>query len=406
MTFNEDLSKSRNVLPPGWRSVRLREICERIDYGYTASADNTIKLPKFLRITDIQNGNVSWDSVPGCSISQISEKEKCLADGDIVFARTGSIGKCFLVRQPPRSVFASYLIRLKTLSDIVDASFLYLFFQTNDYWNQILSGAHGGVQSGFNATMLGDLIVRIPSISEQKRIVSVLSAQLLVIEKARLAAEAQMTASNALPDSYLRAAFDSSSARAWPKCRLGDICEVVAKQVDPRVHEYGQLPHVNGENIESGTGRITYLKTAIELGMISGKYLFEPGDVLYSKLRPYLRKATIVDYRGVCSADMYPIRFDRTIMEPQFAAWMLISDSFTKYADEQSRRARMPKLNRDQLFSYKASVPPLDEQREIISRLDKLFSASNKLNELMSTELVTITILPAVLLGRAFTGGI
>ena len=246
----------------------------------------------------------------------------------------------------------------------------------------------------------------LPPLDEQKRIVSGLNEQMVAIEKARLAAEAQLTASNALPDSYLRAAFDSSSARAWPKCRLGDICEVVAKQVDPRVHEYGQLPHVNGENIESGTGRITYLKTAIELGMISGKYLFEPGDVLYSKLRPYLRKVTIVDYRGVCSADMYPIRFDRTIMEPQFAAWMLISDSFTKYADEQSRRARMPKLNRDQLFSYKASVPPLDEQREIISRLDKLFSASKKLNELLSAELVTITILPAVLLGRAFTGGI
>ncbi len=60
-------------LPAGWRWVKLREVADRIDYGYTASADVDIKTPKFLRITDIQDGRVNWDSVPGCAISDADE---------------------------------------------------------------------------------------------------------------------------------------------------------------------------------------------------------------------------------------------------------------------------------------------------------------------------------------------
>jgi type I restriction enzyme S subunit len=143
----------------------------------------------------------------------------------------------------------------------------------------------------------------------------------------------------------------------WRWARLGEICEITARQVDPKVPEFGALPHVNGENIEGGTCRLLYLRTAAEEGMTSGKYLFEPGDVLYSKLRPYLRKAVVVDFRGVCSADMYPIRVNRAVLDPHFAAWMLVTEEFTRYADGESRRARMPKLNREQLFAWQAPLP-------------------------------------------------
>src|SRR3989304_4395827 len=95
-------------LPVGWRWVKLGEGGDRIDYGYTASADVDAKAPKFLRITDIQQGKVNWDNVPGCVISEVDEKPNRLQDGDIVFARTGATtGKGFLISTPPRSRFAS-----------------------------------------------------------------------------------------------------------------------------------------------------------------------------------------------------------------------------------------------------------------------------------------------------------
>ncbi|HYM14546.1 MAG TPA: restriction endonuclease subunit S [Dehalococcoidia bacterium] len=92
----------------GWPTRRVGDLCARIDYGFTAGADRTVDEPRFLRITDIQDGEVNWSAVPGCRISPSAEAGYRLADGDIVFARTGgTTGKSYLIRTPPRAVFAS-----------------------------------------------------------------------------------------------------------------------------------------------------------------------------------------------------------------------------------------------------------------------------------------------------------
>jgi type I restriction enzyme, S subunit len=171
-------------------------------------------------------------------------------------------------------------------------------------------------------------------------------------------------------------AFDNEKLPdGWRRVRLGDVCDIVARQVDPTLPQYGSLPHVNGENIISGLCRLAYLNTAEEENMTSGKYFFEAGDVLYSKLRPYLRKAVVAEVDGVCSADMYPIKVNRTVLDPHFAAWLFVSDEFTNYADGESRRARMPKLNREQLFAFSAALPPLDEQKRIVQRVNERMAA-------------------------------
>ncbi len=181
-----DESEERTPLPKGWRLVCIGDLCTRIDYGFTASADFKIKEPKFLRITDIQNGYVAWDKVPGCKISEKDETANLLHDSDIVFARTGgTVGKSFLINNPPRAVFASYLIRLSP-NELVDSKFLYFFFQSNDYWGQIKASAQGGAQPNVNATVLSSLKLALPpTIEEQRRIVTVLDEQMKAVEQTR-----------------------------------------------------------------------------------------------------------------------------------------------------------------------------------------------------------------------------
>lgn len=168
--------------------------------------------------------------------------------------------------------------------------------------------------------------------------------------------------------------------------------------------EYGVLPHVNGENIESGTCHLTYLKTAAENGMTSGKYLFSVGDVLYSKLRPYLKKVIVADFAGVCSADMYPITVNRTYLNPHFTAWMLLSDEFTKYAVEESRRARMPKINREQLLSWYSPVPPIELQERIVDILREQMKSIYILRVKLKEQLEIIKNIPSAILKKAFNG--
>ena len=101
---------------PGWVEKRLGDL-SRINYGYTESASAEKVGPHFLRITDIQDNGVDWDTVPYCPIDASDLPKYRLTDGDIVFARTGATtGKSYLVSNPPESVFASYLIRVQ-LSD-------------------------------------------------------------------------------------------------------------------------------------------------------------------------------------------------------------------------------------------------------------------------------------------------
>jgi restriction endonuclease S subunit len=159
-----------------WAEMSLKDL-SAISYGYTESASAEEVGPKFLRITDIQNSRVNWDSVPFCPIQEPELKRQRLIDGDIVFARTGATtGKSFLIQNPPEAVCASYLIRLRPNSDVVSPHFLNLNFQTQRYWEQIQSGVSGSAQGGFNASKLGALTVGVPSKASQQRIVDIISS--------------------------------------------------------------------------------------------------------------------------------------------------------------------------------------------------------------------------------------
>lgn len=123
-----------------WSRLPLSEIASKIDYGVTASAKSEPIGPRFLRITDIQDGAVNWSTVPHCDAPEKKLKSALLQSGDIVFARTGATtGKSFLLTDlHEAAVFASYLIRVRPSPDVIP-SYLAHFFQTPDYWQQIKS---------------------------------------------------------------------------------------------------------------------------------------------------------------------------------------------------------------------------------------------------------------------------
>ena len=117
----------------GWVEKRLGDL-SRINYGYTESASAEKVGPHFLRITDIQDNFVDWATVPYCPIDAGDLPKYKLADGDIVFARTGATtGKSYLVTNPPDAVFASYLIRVQLQEKELLPQFVNLFFQTHSY---------------------------------------------------------------------------------------------------------------------------------------------------------------------------------------------------------------------------------------------------------------------------------
>jgi len=176
-------------LPKGWHLRHVAEISEKPQYGYTQSARDEPVGPKFLRITDIQDGQVNWKAVPFCLCAEKELEKYRLEPGDIVFARSGATtGKTFLIEECPEAVFASYLIRLK-VRGVIEPAYVYWFFQSPYYWRQVKP--RGAAQPNMNAKILSGLKVPIPGTpAEQHHIVEYLNGvQAQVVELKRLQAE-------------------------------------------------------------------------------------------------------------------------------------------------------------------------------------------------------------------------
>jgi len=202
------VTPSRRALPPGWTSTSVAEIADSIQYGFTASAAKSAVGVRFLRITDIQRGGVAWGTVPSCEISEAETAKYQLAEGDIVFARTGATtGKSFLIGPCPLAVFASYLIRLR-VNEEISARYVHAYFQSGEYWQQIQSAKRGVGQPNVNGQVLGQVGLVLPPLPEQRRIVSELEQQLSRLDAAVEALRRAQRNLQRFRDSVLKAACE------------------------------------------------------------------------------------------------------------------------------------------------------------------------------------------------------
>jgi type I restriction enzyme S subunit len=148
----------------------------------------------------------------------------------------------------------------------------------------------------------------------------------------------------------------------WTLKRFKFLGRITSGQVDPRKVEYRNLVLIAPNHIQRGTGRLLKQDTAEEQGADSGKYLVRKGQVIYSKIRPNLRKATIAPCDCLCSADMYPIEPTLEELSPDYLLLLLLSQPFTKFAVDTSMRVAMPKVNREALANCRMWYPDAKEQ--------------------------------------------
>lgn len=137
-----------------------------------------------VRISDIQNNNVVWDSVPYCNIKEDEIATYLLKKNDILFARTGgTVGKSFLVTETPiEAIYAGYLIRTK-YSDNLCPKYMKLFMESNLYWSQLKEGTIATAQPNCNGKTLAQMILPIPPLAEQQRIVAKYEELLKQVER-------------------------------------------------------------------------------------------------------------------------------------------------------------------------------------------------------------------------------
>ena len=170
-------------IPESWKWVRWGDLSESIQYGYNAPAQESGRI-KMVRISDIQDGRVLWDSVPYCEIAEKDIPTYLLSANDILFARTGgTVGKSYLVKSvPEESIYAGYLIRTRYSSHLCPEYMKY-FMESQLYWDQLHNGTIATAQPNCNGKTLSRMILPLPPLAEQKRIVARLEELLPLCEK-------------------------------------------------------------------------------------------------------------------------------------------------------------------------------------------------------------------------------
>ncbi len=158
--------------------------------------------------------------------------------------------------------------------------------------------------------------------------------------------------------------------KEWDLAPLVSKIEFPKGQVDPRRMPFRDWVLVAPDYIESGTGRLLSTATAAEQQAISGKYVFEAGDVIYSKIRPYLRKAVLALSSGLCSADMYPLR-PKAGINSRYLLAVVLGDQFSRFSESVSMRSGFPKINRSEMAEFSMGWPCPDEQSRIVQVLSE-----------------------------------
>ena len=165
---------------------------------------------------------------------------------------------------------------------------------------------------------------------------------------------------------------------SWEWVRLGDMSN------------YGQCTSVDTadiapdtwsldlEEIEKGTGRLIERKTAAEKKSKSSKHVFTKGTLLYSKLRTYLNKVLVADMDGVCTSEIVPIELNGGV-NAEYVRLVLMSPYFLEYTASKGYGIKMPRVGTDDMKQSLIPLPPLDEQKRIVKRVEELKATARTL---------------------------
>ena len=189
--------------------------------------------------------------------------------------------------------------------------------------------------------------------------------------------------------------------KKWRYC-----CRIAEGQVPPDDERFRARVLIAPNHIESDTGRILYLESAEEQGAASGKYLVQPGQIVYSKIRPALNKVCMAAGNWLCSADMYPVSAIDRRLATRFLLYFMLSDPFVRLMVDESMRVAMPKVNRDRLAACPVIIPHPAEQLAIVRFLDRETAKIDALVERKERLIELLQEKRATLITRAVTRGL
>ncbi|WP_373151821.1 restriction endonuclease subunit S [Bacteroides caccae] len=392
-------------VPSSWVWTTVNDISKSILYGVSESAKSEGKY-KLLRITDIQNNQVDWGTVPFTDFDEDKVSSYILHDGDIVFARTGAtVGKSYLIdglRQ--KAIYASYLIRVQTF-DLILPEYVKLFFESGYYWGQIELGSVGIGQPNVNGTILGNLNIPLPPLVEQQRIVAEIKKWFALIDqieqgKTDLQTTIKQTKSKIL-DLAIHGKLVPQDPNDEPAIELlkrinpgftpcdnghseklpqnwtwvkGKNIFAPMKSTKPKNEEFQYIDIDSIDNRRQIISEIKTIKT--ENAPSRASRYTQKNDVIFSMVRPYLRNiAKVANDNCIASTGFYVCSPIPQLLNSDYCYYLMISDNVVNGLNQFMKGDNSPSINKGHIDEWLFPLPPLAEQQRIVQKIEELFSA-------------------------------
>ena len=372
-------------LPKDWKVVRLGEVAQfqtgqrekggaRTDQGIISVGGEHIT----------EDGQINFMSSPKYVSREFFQNMATgkVNPGDILVVKDGArTGKSAFVRQVPPTGMAVnehvFIIRVHN-QNAVAPEYVAFWFRSKMAWDQIRSAYHGLI-GGINRREVTKFLLGLPPLPEQRAIAHVLRT----VERAKEATEGVIAALKELKKSLMQHLFTYGPVPVterervplqeteigpipahWRVVRLGEVATLFTRGIDPA--NAGAKRYIGLEHIEPGNIRLQHWGKADDVRSL--KTAFQQGDVLYGKLRPYLDKAVLAEWDGICSTDILVIKTQSSLL-PEFLAYLVHTSQFIDYAISTTTGVNHPRTSWKALQKFPIPLPPLDEQREIARML-------------------------------------
>ena len=405
-------------IPENWCWIQLNCIKKDKDSFFDGDwilssdmdSDGDVRL---LQLSDIGIGDFLDKSDKHISFSTY-KKLNCtkLCAGDVMISRMAEpiARSCIVPEFSYTAITAVDVAIMRCNSAIIINRFLNYLCNTPWFTDLAFSRARGTTRVRITRANLGEMPLPLPPLSEQQRIVDRIESIFAKLDEAKEKAQVVVDGFELRKSAILHKAFTGELTRAWRKengqdesnwkrVRFDEVAEIKSNLVDPA--EYQEYPHIAPDNIEKKTGVLLEYHTIAEDGVKSGKHRFYAGQILYSKIRPYLSKVVIATVDGLCSADMYPIDAKGNV---KFLWYYMLSDEFLAQASNSGSRSVLPKINQKELSRVMVKTTSIEEQQAIADILDSLIAKENAAKEVAEDVLNQIDTIKKAVLARAFRG--
>lgn len=262
---------------------------------------------------------------------------------------------------------------LDNLSEEITLQYLY-YFLLNRGLSDVITGS---AQPQIIRQSLLKVKINYPPPEEQQKIAAVLDKVTDLIDKRKQ----QLAKLDELIKSRFVEMFGDLkiNPKKWTIFSFNEIAKIDCNMTTD-YEKYADVPHIGIDSIEKDTGQLKGFRTVSEDNIISGKYIFTPSHIIYSKIRPNLNKVALPNFTGLCSADAYPILPNKKICNRFFLAYTMRSQFFLDYILQFCNRTNLPKVNRKEVSGFKTPLPPLDLQNqfaEFVEQTEKIKVAIN-----------------------------